>query len=791
MKVTKKRNLIVQSQAESKQEIALRVATKELIFQNGERQKRAAELVVANKELLFQNKEKKKRALELIVATKELIFHKEQKADRAAELIVANKEKGKRAAELILANKELAFQNEEKEDRAAELLVANKELAFQTEEKAKRAAELIIANKELVFQNEEKDKRAAELIIATIANRDKRKKDEEYIGHLAAIVESSEDAIISKSLNGIIKSWNKGGEKMFGYTAKEAVGKHISLIIPSAYIGEEEMLIEQIRSNEIVTNYETVRCHKNGKQFYVSLTVSPLKDRAGNITGISKIVRDITLRKNAESNLIRANKDLIFENQEKGNRAAELIIANHELVYQSEEKEKRATELVAANKELAFQNKEKENRATELVIANKELVFQNEEKKNRAAELIVANRELVFQNEEKEKRAAELIIANNELAFQNEEKGRRAVELDIAINEWKKLEEQFRLVVEYAPHAMVLVNDDGLITLINKQTENLFGYNRNELIAKKIKILIPEQINMQCQDQKNVSIGLAQRSLMSTDNTCSALRKDGSEIYVEIGFNPIETAKGDMVLASIIDITERKIQEGILKKQNKELEQFAYITSHDLQEPLRTVSNYMKVFGEDYVTQLDSQALSYLASVNNAINRMSTLIRSLLDFSRLNLGKTFAFLDCKRVIGDVIADLDAMIIASNSNIDVGEMPSLNLYETEIRQMFQNLISNSIKFHREGIPPEIQIRAEKLGEKWKFSVRDNGIGIAPAHFERMFDIFQRLHEKDVYEGNGIGLANCKKIAQLHKGEIWVESVIGEGTTIFFTISNLAL
>ncbi len=353
------KELAFQNEEKENRAAELIIANKELVYQNEEKEKRAAELIIANKELAFQNEEKENRAAELIIANKELVYQNEEKEKRAAELIIANKElafqneeKENRAAELIIANKELVYQNEEKEKRAAELIIANKELVFQNEEKEKRGAELIIANKELVFQNEEKEKRAAELIISTLADTTERKKNEEHIGRLAAIVEFSDDAIISISLEGIIKSWNKGGERMFGYTAEQAVGRDISLLIPSEYIDEEKNIFERIRNNEIINHFETIRIKKSGERVNVSITASPLKDQAGNIIGISKIVRDITLRRKAGEQLIEANKNLLFQKEEKEKRAAELLIANKELVFQNEEKEKRALELEVANKDL-------------------------------------------------------------------------------------------------------------------------------------------------------------------------------------------------------------------------------------------------------------------------------------------------------------------------------------------------------------------------------------------------------------------------------------------------------
>jgi PAS domain S-box-containing protein len=367
----------------------------------------------------------------------------------------------------------------------------------------------------------------------------------------------------------------------------------------------------------------------------------------------------------------------------------------------------------------------------------------------------------------------------------------------IDITERKKAEERFRLVVESSPNAMILINQEGNITLINKQTEILFGYRRTELIGKKLEMLIPERFTHNHANHRSLFFKNPKTRSMGVGRDLFARRKDGTEVQVEIGLNPIETDEGQLVLASIIDITERKIQELSLKKQveletkNKELEQFAYVASHDLQEPLRTVSNYMQVFEEDYLEQLDENARKYIQSVNNATKRMSMLVKALLDFSRLGRDRKLAYVDCKKLLGNVIADLQVMIKRSDATIDVAEMPSLNIYEVEFAQLFQNLITNAIKFQKKNNRPIVYVSSKQLDEKWQFSVRDNGIGIAPVHFNRIFDIFQRLHTSADYEGNGIGLANCKKIVELHQGEIWVESMPGDGTTFNFIIPHLAL
>jgi PAS domain S-box-containing protein len=494
-------------------------------------------------------------------------------------------------------------------------------------------------------------------------------------------------------------------------------------------------------------------------------------------------------KENRAAELILANKELVIQNKEKENRAAELIIANTELAYQNGEKEKRAAELIVANSELAYQNSEKENRHAELIIANQELVIQNAEKEKRAADLVIANLELAYQNDEKEKRAAELIIANTELAYQNKEKEKRATELIITNHDLAMAEEQFRQVVESSPNAIVVINGKGLITLVNNQTEKLFGYERDEMIGHKLEMLMPErlrshQLALQTEflrEPKNCSLGI--------DQDLFASSKSGTEIQIEIRLNPIETKKGKKVLASIVDITERKAQEALLQKHNQELAQFAYVASHDLQEPLRTVSNYMQVFEEDYLPLLDDKARQYLQSVNKATERMSTLIKSLLAFSRLGHNKVLVTVDCNKLIADVLADLATVIEKSDANITVSPLPVLNMYEVEMRQVFQNLITNAIKFIKKGTRPRLNVGAERLKDSWRFSVSDNGIGIAANSFDRVFDIFQRLHTSDKYEGSGIGLANCKKIIQLHHGNIWIESTVGKGTTFYFTIPTV--
>jgi signal transduction histidine kinase len=489
------------------------------------------------------------------------------------------------------------------------------------------------------------------------------------------------------------------------------------------------------------------------------------------------------------SELVLANKDLAFETKEKGKRAAELVIANEEKEKHAVElatanlnadlskkrEEKSGADLAIANKEILMQKNDKKARAAELVIANKELAFQKKEKKARAAELAIANKELAYQEREKKKRAAELIILNKKFVSEHKERMKREVQLSKAKLKLQRKEQQCRFVVESSPSPMLLINKNGIITLANKPAEMLFGYECNELATNSLEICIPEIC------------------ILGDEDNFIARKKNGSKLLIEVSFIPLEASRGPMILVCISEITEKKTQEAIEKRQNdleaksRETEQFAYLTSHDLQEPLRTVTNYMQLFEKNYIEVLDENAIHYLNTINNATRRMDTLVKSIMSFSRLGNGnKKLALVDCRKVIDEVISDLGGLIRISNTIIEITAMPELNVYDIEFRQLFQNLIVNAIKFCKKGDSPVIRICSEKINGKWKFSVCDNGIGIAQIHFKRVFDIFQRINPNTEYEGHGCGLANCRKIVQLHHGEIWLESVLGEGSKFHFTI-----
>jgi len=271
--------------------------------------------------------------------------------------------------------------------------------------------------------------------------------------------------------------------------------------------------------------------------------------------------------------------------------------------------------------------------------------------------------------------------------------------------------------------------------------------------------------------------------------------KDEQGLIVHTVKTPIRDESGAVVglLGIFWDITEERLAEEKLKKtledlehSNKELEQFAYVASHDLQEPLRMVSSYTQLLERRYKDKLDADAKEFIAYAVDGANRMQRLIQDLLAYSRVSSrGRPLTPTDCNAVLGHVRINLSVAIEENNAIVIHDELPIVMADETQLVQVFQNLIGNAIKFHAEE-PPRIHVSAEKTEKEWIFSVKDNGKGIDPQYYERVFVIFQRLQSKGEYPGTGIGLAICKRIIERHGGRIWVESEYGKGSTFYFTI-----
>jgi signal transduction histidine kinase len=223
-----------------------------------------------------------------------------------------------------------------------------------------------------------------------------------------------------------------------------------------------------------------------------------------------------------------------------------------------------------------------------------------------------------------------------------------------------------------------------------------------------------------------------------------------------------------------------------LSRSNKELQQFAYVASHDLQSPLKTISNYLTLLESKYGDQLEPDARRLIGVSTSATERMRVLINDLLDFSRVGSNHQFTEVNLNELIAEILEEQQSEIQSTGVSVDVGPLPTITGHRTDLKQVFQNLISNGLKYHRPNAVPSLTIRAVDEGQFFRFSISDNGIGIDKQHFERVFQIFQRLHGRNEYSGTGIGLATCKKVIDIYGGQIWLESTLGEGTTFYFTL-----
>jgi PAS domain S-box-containing protein len=354
-------------------------------------------------------------------------------------------------------------------------------------------------------------------------------------------------------------------------------------------------------------------------------------------------------------------------------------------------------------------------------------------------------------------------------------------------------EVRFRGLLESAPDSIVIVDAGGRIVLVNGQVERVFGYRREELLDQSVEVLLPARYRDAHHGHRTHYQAAPRTRPMGAGLDLLGRRKDGSEFPVEISLSPMQTEAGVVVTSVIRDITERKQAQDTLARQtqelarsNAELEQFAYVASHDLQEPLRMVSSYTQLIAKRYRGKIDADADEFIAYAVDGVNRMQQLINDLLAYSRVRTkGKEFERTDIGGVLAAVLANLRAAIEESGAAVTHGPLPTVMADPWQLTQLFQNLIGNAIKFRRDE-PPRVHVVAEREGNDWVFSVRDNGIGIEPEYLDRIFLIFQRLHSRGEYPGTGIGLAICKQIVERHGGHIGVESQPQAGSTFYFTL-----
>lgn len=368
------------------------------------------------------------------------------------------------------------------------------------------------------------------------------------------------------------------------------------------------------------------------------------------------------------------------------------------------------------------------------------------------------------------------------------------------ITRMRQADRRLRLAVEASPSGVIAVDLAGNMVLVNAEAERLFGYPRSELLGRPIEMLLPARFRTEHPHLRKHYFEHPQARRMGGDGRALVgMRKDGTEFPLDVGLSPLETEEGPLVLSAIVDRTElQKSRDALeaksrdLARSNADLEQFAYVASHDLQEPLRMIASYTELLGQRYQGQLDERADKYIHYAADGARRMQELLQGLLGLSRVGTeGGPLVAVVPSTVLDGVLANLRLAIRDANATIErAGALDHPVLADrAQLGQLLQNLVANSLKFRGERAPHVI-VGAEVEGSVVCFRVKDNGIGFDVAFADRAFLVFQRLHPRTEYPGSGIGLAVAKKIVERHGGRIWLDSEPGGGTEASFTLPSAA-
>jgi PAS domain S-box-containing protein len=624
-----------------------------------------------------------------------------------------------------------------------------------------------------------------------------RKEAEKHLaqmeGKYRGLLEAAPDAMVVVNQSGEIVLLNVQAEKQFGYRRDELVGQKVKNIIPEGFA--ERLIADGIRTaaealaQQIGTGIELYGRRKDGSDFPIEIMLSPLESAEGIL--VTAAIRNITVRKAAEKHLAQ------MEGRYRGlleaapdamvvvSQAGEIVLLN-----------------VQAEKQFGYRRDELVGQKVKNIIpegfAERLVADGLRSAEDALAQQIGTGIELTGRRKNGSEFPIEIMLSPLEstegilvTAAIRDISVRKAAEKHLA-----QMEGRYRGLLEAAPDAMVVVNQAEEIVLLNVQAEKQFGYRRDELVGQKVKNIIPEGFaeRLLADALRSAEDALAQQ--IGTGIELNGRRKNGSEFPIEIMLSPLESAEGILVTAAVRDITTRKKAEAHLlqkveelNRSNEELQQFAYIASHDLQEPLRMVASYTQLLSRRYKGKLDSDADEFISFAVDGASRMQRLIKDLLAYSRVGTkARDLLATSSEEALKQALINLRGAIEESGAQVTHDPLPIVVADEMQLIQLFQNLVGNAIKYQNPGVP-RVHISAARNGEKrWTFSVRDNGLGIDSQYFEKIFGMFQRLHKREEFEGTGVGLAMCKKIVERHGGSISVESQLGHGSTFFFALGE---
>jgi PAS domain S-box-containing protein len=544
--------------------------------------------------------------------------------------------------------------------------------------------------------------------------------------HLASIVESSEDAIISKDLNGIITSWNSGAERTFGYTAAEVIGQPVSILAAPDRLDEMPDILSKIKQGLRVQHYETRRRRKNGQIIDVALTVSPVRDATGRIVGASKIARNISDRKRAEQ-----ERGLLLAREQEARRTAELL--------------NQAAPRLSAQLDLEKLVQEVCDIATTLVGAEFGSFFHNVIDEKGDSYMLYTRSGV-----QRDGFAGFPIPRDTDVvapAF----RGEGVVRCDDVTQDprYSQNSPQYEM-----PKGRLPVRSYLAAPVKARSGEVLGGLFFGHSVPGKFH-----------ETHEAIITGIAAQAAIAMDNARL--------------FEQAQWAQAEL---------KRSNEE--LRRANQDLEVFAYSASHDLQEPLRTISLSAEIIERNLGQRLPDADSTLLGNILAASTRMGVLIRDLLAYTKATQYEEgpASNVDSASILAKVLETLWGSLQETGATVTTAELPVVTIHEGRLAQVFQNLISNAIKYRSKEVP-RVHVGADERDGWCVFSVVDNGIGIEAQYAERIFGLFKRLHGRDQYPGSGIGLAICQRIVEQYGGRIWLEqSTPGGGSTFCFALPS---
>jgi PAS domain S-box-containing protein len=648
---------------------------------------------------------------------------------------------------------------------------------------------------------------------------------------LRAIVDSSDDAIVSKNLDGIITSWNKGAERLFAYTADEAVGQPITMLIPPDRLTEEPQILSRLRRGERVDHFETVRRRKDGTPLDISLTISPVKDSRGAIIGASKIARDITDRRRAEQAIQTLNAQLSADlsAMTRMQHLSTRLVAAEDFESLFGEIADAGIEITRADMghiqlledgvlkmvshrgfaapfvdffsaagrsggawDAALECRRRvivEDAATSPVFSGpaRDMVLKAGARAVQATPLLSRSGGRVLgvfstywrtprQPSEHELRLLDILARQAADLIE-----RKRAEATLLASE-----RRFRELADAMPQIVWTAGPDGYIDYYNKRWYELTGIARDVFgDASWEPILHPEDVQ-RWHDSWYAAV--ASGEPFKIEHRFRDAHEHRWRWFIGRAL-PIRHADGRIVkwCGSCTDIDDQKRVEDELRRANHDLEQFAYSASHDLQDPLRSVQIFSQLLTTRCNGQLDAEAREYLEYVRNGAARMEALVRDLLTYTQvMKFDNPTEPADTDEALASTIANLAGAVLETGARITSDPLPPVRVHDAHLQQLFQNLIGNAMKYRDPERPLAVHVAAQRQNGRPIFSVSDNGIGIAHEHRERIFGLFKRLYRNDEYSGTGIGLAICQRIVEQYGGRIWVESDLGQGSTFRFTL-----